>query len=105
MQPGQDCFYLLSQTPETVPLRLFFRMLNKALALPLSPDWTEYLWKAGTQMNFTDRTKKTGEDVASPRERLITLLKTKACGGWRVLTDLAYWMLVVEFGLKQGMIR
>jgi len=105
MQPGKDCFYLLSQTPETVPLRLFFRMLNKALALPLAPDWTEYLWKAGTQMHFTDRTEKRGENIPAPRERLITALKSKACGGWRVLTDLAYWMLVVEFGLKQGMIR
>lgn len=104
MQPGQDCFYLLSQSPDRAALRLFFRMLNKALALPLSQEWTEYLWKAGTQMNFTDRTEKR-EGVAAPRERLVTVLKTKACGGWRVLTDLAYWMLVVEFGLKQGMIQ
>ncbi len=104
MQPGQDCFYVLSQTPETVPLRLFFRMLNKALALPLTLEWMDYLWKAGTQMNFAERTEKR-EGLAAPRERLITTLKAKACGGWRVLTDLTYWMLVVEFGLKQGMIR
>ena len=105
MQPEQDCFYVLSQSPDTAPLRLFFKMLNKALALPLAPEWTEYLWKAGTQMNFTDRTEKKEERIATPRERLITTVKTKACGGWRVITDLAYWMLVVEFGLKQGMIR
>lgn len=105
MQPGQACFYVLSQSPDTVPLRLFFRMLNKALALPLAPEWTEYLWQAGNQMNFTDRNETKGENFTTPRERLITALQAKACGGWRVLTELAYWMLVVEFGLKQGKIR
>lgn len=105
MQPGQDCFYLLSQSPDIVPLRLFFRLLNKALALPLAQAWTEYLWQAGTQMNFTDRNETKDENFTAPRERLITPLQTKACGGWRVRTELAYWMLVVEFGLKQGKLQ
>ncbi len=105
MQAEKECFYVLSQNPETAPVSLFYKMLNKALALPLAPEWADYLWKAGTQMNFTDRTEKREDPVTAPRERLITNLNTKACAGWRVLTDLAYWMLVVEFGLKQGMIR
>jgi len=106
MQPGQDCFYLLSASQEQIPLRLFYAMLNKAMPLPLAPEWTEYLWKVGTRVRFKRRDEENEDDeVIVRKERAIVPLKTQGCGGWRVLTALDYWMNVVEHGLLDGQIR
>lgn len=106
LQPGQDCFYLLSESPEQAPLRLFYAMLNKALPLPLAPQWTDYLWKVGTRVRFKRRDDSHDDDNVSVRkERAIVPLKTKGCGGWRVLTAMDYWMNVIEHGLLDGQIQ
>lgn len=106
MQPGQDALYLLSESPEQIPLRLFYAMLNKALALPLAPEWSEYLWRVGTRVRFARRNDDEEEDEAQVRKaRAIVPLKTQGCGGWRVLTAHDYWMNVVEHGLLEGQIK
>lgn len=108
MQPGQDCFYLLSTSPEQIPLRLFYAMLNKAMPLPLAPEWTEYLWKVGTRVRFKRRDesdKDEDEEIVVRKERAIVPLKTQGCVGWRVLTATDYWMSVIEHGLLDGQIR
>ncbi len=108
MQPGQECFYLLSESQEQVPLPLFYPMLNRALALPLAPEWTDYLWKVGTRVRFKRR-DETGDDeddeVMVREQRAIVPLKTQGCGGWRVLTATDYWMNVIEHGLLHGQIK
>jgi hypothetical protein len=45
MNPEQP-FYLLDDGTQPIP-PLFYAMLNKALALPLLPDWAGYLWENG----------------------------------------------------------
>lgn len=107
MQPGQDCFYLLSESQEQIPLRLFYAMLNKAMPLPLTPEWTDYLWKVGTRVRFKRRDESDEEDdeIIVRKERAIVPLKTRGCGGWRVLTALDYWMNVIEHGLLDGQIQ
>jgi len=106
MQPGQDAFYLLSESPEQIPLRLFFTMLNKALALPLAPEWTDYLWRVGTRVRFSRRNEDDEDaDVQVQKERAIVSLKTQGCGGWRVLMAHDYWMNVIEHGLLDSQIK
>lgn len=108
MQPGQDCFYLLSESQEQIPLRLFYAMLNKAMPLPLAPEWTDYLWKVGTRVRFKRRDESSEDDedeIILRKERAIVPLKTQGCGGWRVLTALDYWMNVIEHGLLDGQIQ
>ncbi len=108
MQPGQDCFYLLSELQEQIPLRLFYTMLNKAVPLPLAPEWTDYLWKVGTRVRFKRRDESIedeDDEVIGRKERAIVPLKTQGCGGWRVLTALDYWMNVIEHGLLDGQIQ
>lgn len=108
MQLGEDCFYLLSETQEQAPLRLFYLMLNKAMPLPLAPEWADYLWKVGTRVRFKRGAESNDEDddeVIVRKERAIVPLKTKGCGGWRVLTAMDYWMNVIEHGLLDGQIQ
>ncbi len=109
MQPGQDCFYLLSASPEQIPLRLFYAMLNKAMSLPLAPAWTDYLWKVGTRVRFKRREEseedEDDDEVIIRKERAIVPLKTEGCGGWRVRTATDYWMNVIEHGLLDGEIQ
>lgn len=108
MQPGQDCFYLLSESQEKIPLRLFYSMLNRALPLPLALEWTDYLWKAGTRVRFKrrDETNDNEDEQGIVRnERAIVPLKAQGCGGWRVLTATDYWMNVIEHGLLDGQIQ
>jgi hypothetical protein len=104
----QDCFYLLSASPEQIPFRLFYAMLNKAMSLPLAPEWTEYLWKVGTRVRFKRRDESIedeDDEIIIRKERAIVPLKTQGCGGWRVLTALDYWMNVIEHGLLDGQIQ
>jgi hypothetical protein len=66
---------------------LFYPMLNKCLALPLLPEWADYLW-----MNGRDR-------------NLITLLDEGECQGyaaWRVRPALEEWQKLVQFGLQSN---
>jgi hypothetical protein len=64
---------------------LFYPMLNKALALPLLPEWAGYLWENGRERN------------------LITLLDEGDGQGyatWRVLPAAEEWQKLVQFGLQ-----
>ncbi|MFQ5401547.1 MAG: hypothetical protein ACE5E7_18355 [Anaerolineae bacterium] len=83
MNPEQP-FYLLDDGTRPIP-PLFYAMLNKCLALPLLPEWAEYLWENG-------------------RERsLITLLDEglgQGYAAWRVLPALEQWQEVVQMGLR-----
>jgi hypothetical protein len=82
MNPEQP-FYLLDDGTRPIP-PLFYAMLNKCLALPLSPDWSGYLWENG-------------------RERdLVSLLddgEGQGYAAWRVLPAPEEWQSVVECGL------
>ncbi len=83
MNPEQP-FYLLDDGTLPIP-PLFYPMLNKCLALPLLPDWTEYLWENG-------------------RERsLISLLdegEGQGYAAWRALPAAEEWQKLVQFGLQ-----
>jgi hypothetical protein len=83
MNPEQP-FYLLDDGTQPIP-PLFYPMLNKCLALPLLPDWAEYLWENG-------------------RERsLISLLdegEGQGYAAWRALPAAEEWQKLVQFGLQ-----
>jgi hypothetical protein len=83
MNPEQP-FYLLDDGRQPIP-PLFYPMLNKALALPLLPEWSDYLWQHGRQ------------------QRLITLLddgKGQGYAAWQVKPAPAVWQEVVQAGLQ-----
>jgi hypothetical protein len=66
---------------------LFYPTLNRCLAVPLLPAWSDYLWERGRQ------------------EKLITLLNSgegQGYAAWRVLPAPAEWEKVVARGLKAG---
>ncbi|MCZ7671769.1 MAG: hypothetical protein M5U34_33900 [Chloroflexi bacterium] len=91
MNPEQP-FYLLndgkppalSESKWPIP-PLFYPMLNKCLALPLLPEWADYLWENGRLRN------------------LITLLnegEEQGYAAWRVLPSPKEWQTVIENGLS-----
>lgn len=66
---------------------LFYAMLNKALALPLLPEWAEYLWSNGRARN------------------LITLLddgEGQGYAAWQVMPAGEAWQEIVQAGLAGG---
>jgi hypothetical protein len=82
MNPEQP-FYLLDDGRQPIP-PLFYPMLNKALALPLLPDWCDYLWQSGRQ------------------QRLITLLddgQGQGYAAWQVKPAPSTWQEVVQAGI------
>jgi hypothetical protein len=84
MNPEQP-FYLLDDGRQPIP-PLFYPMLNKALALPLLPDWSDYLWQNGRQ------------------RKLITLLddgKGQGYAAWRVKPAPTVWQEVLQGGLQE----
>ena len=83
MNPEQP-FYLLDDGTQPIP-PLFYPMLNKCLALPLLPEWAEYLWLSGRE------------------QKLITLLNDgegQGYAAWRVLPATDEWQTVIENGLS-----
>ncbi|MGB5059677.1 MAG: hypothetical protein WBO48_13320, partial [Candidatus Promineifilaceae bacterium] len=69
---------------------LFYAMLNKALALPLLPEWAGYLWANGRE------------------GKLISLLdggEGQGYAAWRVLPAPENWQKIVQAGLAAGQIR
>jgi hypothetical protein len=82
MNPEQP-FYLLDDGTRPIP-PLFYAMLNKALALPLVPDWSGYLWEHGREC------------------KLIKLLdegKGQGYAAWRVLPAPKEWQEIVQDGI------
>jgi hypothetical protein len=82
----EEPFYLLDDGRSALP-PLFYPMLNRCLAVPLLPAWSDYLWQRGRQ------------------EKLITLLNNgegQGYAAWRVLPAPAEWEKVVARGLKAG---
>jgi hypothetical protein len=82
MNPEQP-FYLLDDGRQAIP-PLFYPMLNKCLALPLLPEWADYLWRNGCERN------------------LISLLdegEGQGYAAWRVLPADKEWQGVVQTGL------
>ena len=84
MNPDQP-FYLLDDGTQPLP-PLFYPMLNRCLAVPVLPEWSEYLWVCG-------------------RERdLITLLdkgEGQGYAAWKVKPDSESWEQIVSEGLRQ----
>ena len=83
MNPEQP-FYLLDDGTQPIP-PLFYAMLNKALALPLLPNWAEYLWANGRL------------------QKLITLLnhgQGQGYAAWQVLTAAEHWQKIIQKGLQ-----
>ncbi|MBK7916792.1 MAG: hypothetical protein IPJ94_11145 [Chloroflexi bacterium] len=78
-------FYLLDDGTQPIP-PLFYAMLNKALALPLLPEWAGYLWANGRE------------------GKLISLLdggEGQGYAAWRVLPSPENWQEIVEGGLQK----
>jgi len=87
MNPEQP-FYLLDDGRQPIP-PLFYPMLNKALALPLLADWSDYLWQHGRQ------------------RKLITLLddgKGQGYAAWRVKPAPTVWQELVQAGIESRQI-
>jgi hypothetical protein len=87
MNPEQP-FYLLDNGRQPIP-PLFYPMLNKSLALPLLPEWSDYLWQSGRQ------------------QRLITLLddgRGQGYAAWQVKPAPSTWQEVVQTGIVSGQI-
>jgi hypothetical protein len=83
MNPEQP-FYLLDDGRQAIP-PLFYPMLNKCLALPLLPEWADYLWTNGRARN------------------LVALLdegEGQGYAAWRVLPGAKEWQQIVTGGLK-----
>ena len=82
-------FYLLDDGHQPIP-PLFYAMLNKALSLPLLPEWAAYLWENG-------------------RARQLVLLLNDGDGqgyaAWRVLSAGEAWQELVQAGLAGGHIQ
>jgi hypothetical protein len=74
----------LSQSKGPIP-PLFYPLLNRCLAVPILPDWSDYLWQRG-------------------REReLIALLNNgqgQGYAAWRVLPAPAEWEAIISGGLQ-----
>ncbi|MAT98685.1 MAG: hypothetical protein CL608_16200 [Anaerolineaceae bacterium] len=88
MNPEQP-FYLLDNGTQPIP-PLFYRMLNKCLALPLLPEWAEYLWENGRLCN------------------LIILLdegEGQGSAAWRVLPSPEEWQELINMGLRGDQIN
>lgn len=88
MNPEQP-FYLLDDGRQPIP-PLFYPMLNKALALPLLPEWAGYLWENGRE------------------RKLITLLDAgegQGYAAWRVLPASEEWQKILETGLRCSQIQ
>jgi hypothetical protein len=83
MNPEQP-FYLLDDGGQPIP-PLFYPMLNRALALPLLENWTEYLWNAGRQQGLI---------------HLLDEGRGQGYAAWRVLPAAAEWQQVVRAGLE-----
>ena len=78
-------FYILDDGESAVP-PAFYPMLSKSLALPVLPEWTEYLWIAG-------------------RQRRIIAPLDEHChgrGAWRVTAEEDMWREIVSSGLAQS---
>jgi hypothetical protein len=87
MNPEQP-FYLLDDATQPIP-PLFYPMLNKALALPLLPQWAGYLWENGRKRS------------------LVALLdegEGQGYAAWRVLPAPQEWQEIVEDGLRAEMV-
>jgi hypothetical protein len=84
----ENPFYLLDDGSQPVP-PLFYAMLNKALAIPVLPQWVDYLWQNGREA------------------KLIELLddgKGQGYAAWRVKALPDSWQEIVQGGLKQKQI-
>jgi hypothetical protein len=82
----EEPFYLLDDGRQPIP-PLFYPLLNRALALPLLPDWADYLWREGRAA------------------RLIFLLdkgQGQRYAAWRVLPSPDKWQAIVKNGLANG---
>jgi hypothetical protein len=80
----EEPFYLLDDGRTPIP-PLFYPMLNRCLAVPLLPAWSDYLWERGR------------------KEKLITLLNNgegQGYAAWRVLPVPVEWEAVISGGLQ-----
>lgn len=65
----------------------FYALLNRALALPLLPEWTDYLWEQGRE------------------EMFIKTLVGQGAEGFIVEPDAEFWSECVTDGIKEGNLR
>ncbi len=83
VEPNQ-AFYLLSDSAEP-PYARFFAMLNRAVAAPMLPSWTEWLWQEGQE------------------QKLIHALDTtRGTHAWRVQAEDADWLALIQRGIQEG---
>lgn len=88
MNPEQP-FYLLDDGTQPIP-PLFHAMLNKCLALPLLPAWSEYLWANGRE------------------RKLISLLDNgqgQGYAAWCILSAAESWQEILGIGLQSKQIQ
>jgi hypothetical protein len=82
-------FYLLDDGSQAIP-RLFYAMLNKALAIPIMSEWAMYLWQNGREA------------------KLVNLLdggKGQGYAAWRVKSAPDGWQKIIQVGLEEKQIE
>lgn len=86
MEPGKD-FYVLSAT-SMPPYQRFYALLDRALVLPLRPEWAELVWKAAR-----------GRELIEPQVRV------SGCAMWLVKADVEKWTELLQTGIKAGKLK
>lgn len=81
-------FYLLDDGSQAIP-PLFYAMLNKALAIPVLPQWALYLWQNGREAKLVE---------------LLDDGKGQGYAAWRVKSVPDSWQEIVQVGLKNTQI-
>ena len=83
MVPGEP-FYLLDDDSQPIP-HAFHPMLAKSLAVPILPEWTEYLWISGRLDNLIQPLVENCYGMA----------------GWSIDAKEEAWEAIITKGLKE----
>jgi hypothetical protein len=85
----EEPFYLLDDGRQPIP-PLFYPLLNRCVALPLLPAWTDYLWLCGREAKLV---------------RLLDQGQGQRYAAWRVLPSPDKWQKIVQRGLQSQTLR
>lgn len=85
-QATQDCemdraFFVLHEPEGTLPLARFYQQFTRAVAVCARPEWSEYLWQRGLDM------------------QLVTSCDARGIQAWRVAPDGDAWAELIQTGL------
>lgn len=82
-EPNME-FYVLCDVQHTAIEERFFAMLNRAVSLPMRPEWTHFMMDWGS------------------RNGVINPIRGKGITGFSVNPDADYWMACIKEGIRKG---